>query len=89
MPKYLENMERELIYVPEEVKVKPTPVQRNVLDVATELTLLYYEKNSFSSVDQIQETFVSFYAAVRAAEFSGSKDLIDFLSDNIKKIAVK
>ena len=75
--------------MPEEIKVRPSPVQRNVLDVATELTLLYYSKNSFSSVEQVQETFVSFYAAVRTAEFSGSKDLIDFLPDNIKKIAVK
>jgi hypothetical protein len=48
----------------EEIKVSPTPIQRNLLDVATELTKLYYETHTPSDVEEVKNTYSEFYKTV-------------------------
>lgn len=63
----------------DEVKVNPTPIQRNLFDVATDLTKLFYEDKSPSSVDEIAETYLKFYITAKAAynnHFDKSKYLL-------------
>lgn len=51
-----------------EVKVIPTPIQRNLNDVAVELTKLYFDgQNSGATIEQIQDTYKKFYASARNA----------------------
>jgi hypothetical protein len=60
----------------EEIKVKPTPIQRNEFDVAMELTEYYLKYNrQDKTVDLIQDTFVKFYAMAKGVEMLGPSDL--------------
>jgi hypothetical protein len=47
-----------------EVKIVPTPIQRNLNDVAMELTELYFSRHSGSecTIENIQNTYKKFYA---------------------------
>jgi hypothetical protein len=56
----------------DEIKVAPTPIQRNELDVATELTQIYFKSRTPESVEDIQITFAKMFAAVFAAKHGGS-----------------
>lgn len=67
----------------DEIKVKPTPIQRNVLDVAMELTQLYYECVTPKGVEEIQETFSKFYTTAATCEACPGWKLIDQASPNI------
>ncbi|MBZ9635512.1 hypothetical protein [Clostridium sp. FP1] len=51
----------------EEIKVIPTPIQRNFNDVAMELTMLFYSKrnNNEYTVQKIQEAYRKFYATAQ------------------------
>lgn len=68
------------------VNVNPTPIQRNKLDVAIELTQLYYKYNSFDTIEEIQETFLRFSAVADLASRNIHNNLKDFLPDNMKDI---
>lgn len=48
----------------DEIKVSPTPIQRNYNDVAMELTQLYYKANHTGeyTIERIQEVYKHFYA---------------------------
>ena len=48
----------------ETIRVEPTPIQRNLFDVAVELTQLYFETKRPDSVTEIQEVYTEFYSTV-------------------------
>jgi len=53
--------------MPDNIEISPTPIQRNLLDVATELTQLYYSAHSKGDIEEIQRTFYKFYAIAAKA----------------------
>ncbi|MFL0196991.1 hypothetical protein ACJDU8_15700 [Clostridium sp. WILCCON 0269] len=69
-----------------DVRVEPTPIQRNMLDVATELTQLYFRNKSVDSVDEIGETFVRFHTLVRTLRQGDVSSFKEYLPENIKNI---
>jgi hypothetical protein len=71
----------------DEIKVVPTPIQRNEFDVATELTQIYFNSRTPDSVEDIQVTFVKMYAAVYAAEYGGrlTAHLAALVPEELKK----
>jgi hypothetical protein len=77
---------REVEYLADEIKVSPNPIQRNVLDVATELTQLYYESRTPESLGEIQDTFTQLYAVASVLDKMNSKYLGDLLPDKLKGI---
>lgn len=68
------------------INVSPTPIQRNSLDVATELTELYYSSNSVGDIQEIQETFLKFYAIADMARRTHHTSFKDFLPENVSKL---
>ncbi|WP_099157284.1 hypothetical protein [Virgibacillus ndiopensis] len=46
----------------ENIKVKPTPIQRNPLDVAMELTKIYIEKGFQTEPENLEDIYSRFYA---------------------------
>ena len=72
----------------DKIEVSPTPIQRNALDVATELTKLYYERFSAESKEEIAEVFLLYYSTVKAASNPHiyPKDLINYMPESLKKI---
>lgn len=48
----------------DEIKVSQAPIQRNLLDVAIELTKLYYESCTPKDVEEVKNTYGEFYRAV-------------------------
>lgn len=68
------------------IKVNPTPIQRNILDVATELTQLYYKASSPANVEEIQETYSKFYAIALTMQATHyPKDVEKLLPDELLK----
>lgn len=67
-----------------EVKVAPTPVQRNSLDVALELTQMYFRAKSTNSPDEIAEIFSKFLATSRIFEHTSYDTLKKLLPENLK-----
>lgn len=45
-----------------DIRVNPTPIQRNLNDVAMELTQLYYREHPINDIEEVQETYAKFYA---------------------------
>ena len=75
-----------------EVKVNPTPIQRNVLDVATELTQFYYRGRTVKDADTLAQTFMKFYvtaAVIHGASFSDYKNLKDLVPNELHAIIEK
>ena len=73
----------------EDLKVKPTPIQRNSLDVAMELTEMYYVSHNQGDLEEMQNTFAKFYSSVQVAQnlkITGVLDLVPKeLSEAYKK----
>lgn len=61
-------------------------VQRTPLDVATELTQLYYSQSPIEPVKDIQETFLMFYAVAITASQLNPADLTPYMPENLKEI---
>ncbi|MCB2300641.1 hypothetical protein [Clostridium tagluense] len=61
----------------EEIKVNPTPIQRNINDVAMELTQLYYRSQNSNSIEKIQEVYRKFYATAKIVAGIPYSDLKD------------
>ncbi|MBU3215842.1 hypothetical protein LL033_11835 [Clostridium estertheticum] len=61
----------------DQVKVNPTPIQRNINDVAMELTELYYSASNGSeyTVEKIQQTYRKFYATAELMTSTPSEEL--------------
>lgn len=71
----------------DQIEVKPTPIQRNTFDVATELTQMFFSKFSIGSEEEVQKTFAKFYAVADLMRVSSYKNLGDFLQDqDLKKL---
>ena len=51
----------------ETIKVEPTPIQRNLFDVAVELTKLYYENKPVGKVEEMKEVYLELYNMARDA----------------------
>lgn len=75
---------KEVRQLADEVKVNPTPIQRNYNDVATELTQLYFSRFGFDNIEEIQEVYTKFYATALLCSNSGSR-LINFVPESLKK----
>lgn len=56
----------------EDIKVSTTPIQRNLNDVALELTTLFFSKqnNSQFTIKNIQDAYTDFHATAKTAYFS-------------------
>lgn len=62
------------------MEMLPEPVQRNLFDVAVDLTKLYYEKVIPNSAKEVQETYLMFYAGALAT-YRGEIDFKKYLTD--------
>jgi hypothetical protein len=65
-----------------ELKVIPTPIQRNYNDVAMELTQLHFSSRN-SDVEEIQEVYKKFYATARVTAEMSSDELETVLGEQI------
>ena len=70
----------------DDIKIAPTPIQRNCFDVAVELTQLYCKSARIDEKARarIAETFSVFYATAKLCEYSSN--LTELLPDNLKNI---
>lgn len=59
----------------DKLNVSPTPIQRNRLDVATELTHLYFGDRTSQSINEISEVFAKFYAIVQITDSKSNSEL--------------
>jgi len=82
----LENGGKVVNIMADDIKVSPTPIQRNPLDVATELTQLYSQFASFKSVEDMQEIFLKFFAVAKTANIRGYDDLKQYLPKEYREI---
>lgn len=75
----------------DDVKVKPTPIQRNEFDVAIELTKLYYDSFSVDNKDEVAETFLKFYSVARGAHNTSiyPADLVEYMPESLQQILKK
>lgn len=72
--------------MPDNVSVTPTPIQRNILDVAMELTQLYYNSHQTGSLEEMQETFSKFYAVAKVLDNTHHSYFKDVLPEEISKL---
>ncbi|QNB48515.1 hypothetical protein BR63_19135 [Thermanaerosceptrum fracticalcis] len=75
--------------MPDNISVKPTPIQRNPLDVATELTQLYFSRQPFDTVEDIQNAFLQFYSVAEFAEKTSLKYMANYTPEQLKEIIEK
>ena len=74
----------------EEVRVAPTPIQRNELDVAMELTEMYYKHNAFpESIEELRETYSKFFAVAKGLNNTSFTHLTDYMPNELKQIIEK
>jgi len=73
----------------EKMSVSPTPIQRNALDVATELTKMYFDRVGFDSKEEIAEAFLTFYSTAHAAKNTHYSRLTEYMPDSLTKIVEK
>lgn len=72
----------------ENIRVNPTPIQRNHLDVATELTQLHFKTFPVENESEVKKIFTEYYSLVMCLEATRMKDwtkLKDFLPEDITK----
>ncbi|MGG3798975.1 hypothetical protein [Metabacillus fastidiosus] len=68
----------------ENIKVSPSPIQRNEYDVAIELVNLHVSKEPVSG-DEISELFSRYYAlAVGLKSISRSSTILEFIPEEIR-----
>lgn len=67
-----------------ELTTKPSPIQRNLNDVAVELTQLFYKSRPPQTVQEIQETYFKFYSIAQIASNDGYKIDTEFIPENIR-----
>lgn len=71
----------------EEVKVKPTPIQRNPHDVAIELLKIHIQNETVDySVEGLQNLYAKFYSTARCLESVHFKYLKDYLPKELKEL---
>lgn len=57
-----------------DIKVSPTPIQRNALDVAMELTKMYVERTPVDA-EELDSVFARFYAVANTLQNKSSSHL--------------
>lgn len=70
-----------------DISVKPTPIQRNALDVATELTELHFKYLRLEDEESIKKAFLEYYSLVCHLERTRGNTpdkLKEFLPSDIK-----
>ena len=77
---------KEVVVLKDDMKIKPTPIQRNSFDVAVDLTKLYYKTapTNETKADRIAEVFSMFFATAKLCDYSAN--LKELLPDNLKSI---
>jgi hypothetical protein len=66
----------------ENIKVDPTPIQRNKFDVTLELLDLHLRRSSVNA-DQLQELFAKYYALATYCENMSPENLQALLSEEL------
>nr|WP_324635452.1 hypothetical protein [Bacillus subtilis]WRS94205.1 hypothetical protein VDS57_02040 [Bacillus subtilis] len=64
--------------------IKPTPIQRNSLDVATELTQLHLEQFSVADEKEIADLYARYYTLAATLKNKSYVELLDFLPEEIR-----
>ncbi|AKL77794.1 MULTISPECIES: hypothetical protein [Bacillus subtilis group] len=69
-----------------DITTQPNPIQRNPLDVATELTQLHIKKFDVTKEDDIANTFAKYFALAAKLNRTSTDTLVKFLPEEIKSI---
>lgn len=64
-------------------------MQRNNLDVALELTQLYYKNTAINSPEELEMTYAKFHTLVYTLQSNNYRNFIDLLPEDIKKVIEK
>lgn len=67
----------------EDIKVNLKPIQRNINDVALELTQLYYENHHMGDVEEVQEIYARFYAIAAKMDYLSNRDFDKMISEEV------
>ena len=67
----------------EDIKVNLKPIQRNLHDVALELTQLYYENHHMGDVEEVQEIYARFYAIAARMDYLSNRDFDKMISEEV------
>ncbi|WP_369546141.1 hypothetical protein [Bacillus velezensis] len=67
-----------------DITTKPTPIQRNSLDVATELTQLHIKKFGADYEEDIANTFAKYFALAAKLNRTHPDSLVNLLPEEIK-----
>lgn len=70
----------------DEIKVKPTPIQRNKHDVAIELLQIYIERTAVNA-DDLESLYARFYALAQYVESKNIRSLQKLIPEEILKKA--
>lgn len=69
-----------------DIKVDPTPIQRNALDVAMELTELSLKVKRPESHEELKTIFAEYYALAKVLNSVNFMELEKYLSDDMKEL---
>jgi hypothetical protein len=72
-----------MIIMAEDIRVNLKPIQRNLHDVALELTQLYYENHHMGDVEEVQETYARFYAIAAKMDYLSNRDFDKMISEEV------
>ncbi|ASB93412.1 hypothetical protein [Bacillus subtilis] len=67
-----------------DITTKPTPIQRNPLDVATELTQLHIKRFGADYEDDIANTFAKYFALAAKLNRTHPDSLANLLPEEVK-----
>ncbi|CRK80317.1 hypothetical protein [Neobacillus massiliamazoniensis] len=65
------------------IKVSPTPIQRNKFDAAIDLLNIHRNTYGFDSQEEIESLFAKYYAIAEVCERKSAKDLQELVSEDI------
>lgn len=68
-----------------DITTKPTPIQRNPMDVATELTQLHIKKFGADYEDDIADLYAKYYSLAIVLKAKYPSDLYGFLLKSSKQ----
>jgi hypothetical protein len=72
-----------MIIMAEDIRVNLKPIQRNLHDVALELTQLYYENHHMGDVEEVQEIYARFYAIAAKMDYLSNRDFDKMISEEV------
>jgi hypothetical protein len=71
------------------IKVNPTPIQRNRFDTTVELLNMYLNRKEAVNADELDGLFVRFYALTAFVESKSLIDLQKSIPENVLKLVGK